>query len=156
MTRSVAAVEPDTSLTELERELARHRVSGMPVVDRAGEVVGVVSRADVVRAVSGAAGDAEAVLAWYRDTAGADPGEGALSRMAGERAAALRVADVMTSEVLSVRPEDPVDVVAALLVARGIHRVLVTEGRRLYGLVTTLDIARAVAEHRLLPADAAA
>jgi CBS domain-containing protein len=48
-----------------------------------------------------------------------------------------------------VSGERPVREVAQMMVARRVHRLLVTEGRRLLGLVTTLDLVRAIAEGRL-------
>jgi CBS domain-containing protein len=48
-----------------------------------------------------------------------------------------------------VSGERPVREVAQMMVTRRVHRLLVTEGRRLLGLVTTLDLVRAIAEERL-------
>ena len=151
MTTATATVEPRVLLSELERTLAKLGVSGMPVVDAAGSVVGVVSRADVVRAVSGAEADAEAVLAYYRDVAGAEPARSEISRMIGERADTLCVGDVMATKLLTVGPDQPLRDVARVLTERRVHRVLVTEKQRLLGLISSLDIARAVADGRLVP-----
>ena len=49
MTRDVAVVHPETSLLEAVRLMARRRISGMPVVDDAGAIVGVFSEGDLVR-----------------------------------------------------------------------------------------------------------
>lgn len=150
MTTAVKTVESRVLLPKLEQTLSQLGVSGMPVTDAAGNLVGVVSRADVVRALVGAQAGAEAVSAYYRDMAGAEPAPSELSRMVGERAASLRVEDVMATDLLSVRADLPLPEVASLLVERRVHRVLVTEGRRLLGLVSSLDIARAVADGRLM------
>jgi CBS domain-containing protein len=150
MTAGVATVAPRVPLAELERSLSELRISGMPVVDPAGEVLGVVSRADIVRALSGAESQAEAVLAYYRDVAGAEPAPSELARMMGERAIALHVEDVMATDLLAVRPDQSLREVASLLAERRLHRVLVMEGRRLLGLVSSLDIVRAVADGRLV------
>ena len=85
----------------------------------------------------------------YREVAGAAPDSGAVARMAGERAAAMRVRDIMTTDLIAVPVDRPVREIARDLVARDMHRVLVTEGRRLLGLVTTVDLVRAIAEGRL-------
>ncbi len=149
MTAAVGSVGPRLPLSELERALAQLRVSGLPVVDEQGELVGVVSRFDVIRAVSGAEAEAESMLAYYREVAGAEPPAGEASRMAGERAAALRVEDVMVKDLLTVRPDQPAREVAGVLARHRVHRVLVVDGRRLLGLISALDIARAVAEGML-------
>lgn len=150
MTTAVTTIKSGVPLSELERTLSELRVSGMPVIDASGNLVGVVSRTDIVRALSGAQSDAEAVLAYYRDVAGAEPAPSELSRMIGERAASLRVEDVMATNLLAVRPDLPLPEVARLLVERRVHRVLVTEGQRLLGLVSSFDIARAVGDGRLV------
>lgn len=150
MTTAVTTVDSGLPLAELERTLSELGISGAPVVDAAGNLVGVVSRLDIVRAVSGAQADAEAMLAYYRDVAGAEPSPSELSRMTGERAASLRVGDVMATDLLGVRPDLPLSDVAKLLVERRVHRVLVTDGARLVGLVSSLDIARAVGDGLLV------
>ena len=53
MTRDVVTVTPDTSVRDLARTLLEHRISGVPVVDGEGHVLGMVSEADLVERVSG-------------------------------------------------------------------------------------------------------
>ncbi len=55
----------------------------------------------------------------------------------------------MTRELIAVASDQPVREVAQTMVSRGVHRVLVTAGRRLLGIVTTLDLVRAIADGRL-------
>ena len=61
------------------------------------------------------------------------------------------VAEAMSRGVRSLRPEASVQAAAALMINAGIHRVLVMEGDRLCGIASTMDVTRAVAEHRLEP-----
>jgi CBS domain-containing protein len=150
MTASVSTVAPGTPLRDLEATLTRLRISGVPVTDPSGDLIGVVSRADVVRGLTGAGSEAQAILAYYRDVAGAEPAPGAASQLTGERMDSLRVEDVMATDLLTVAADRPVAEVAKLLVERQVHRVLVTDGRRLLGLVSSLDVVRAVADGRLV------
>jgi CBS domain-containing protein len=69
--------------------------------------------------------------------------------MAGEHFASTAVRDIMTTEVIAVGADHPLRDIARTLADRRLHRVLVTEGRRLVGLVTTLDFVRAIADGRL-------
>ena len=64
------------------------------------------------------------------------------------RAADLRVRDIMTTSLIVVPPDQSVRDIARGLLAGGVHRVLVTEGRRLLGLVTTLDLVRVISDSR--------
>jgi CBS domain-containing protein len=65
----------------------------------------------------------------------------------------LTVSDLMIEDIISVAPESPVSLVAGLMVRRHIHRVLVVDGDKLKGVLTTMDLARlfvdgrAVAQH---------
>lgn len=151
MQSAVSTVEPGLSLAQLDEILVREGVSGMPVLEK-GEVVGVVSRADVVRAFDQASGAAAATLAYYHDVAGAALDPGTVARMSAGNVAAKAVRDVMTSQIVSVSPDDPLREVARILVDRRMHRILVIEGRRLAGIVTTVDLVRTIADGRLVPA----
>lgn len=148
MRTKVATVTSRTAIPELEEILLRTDVSGLPVVD-AGDLCGVVSRTDLVRALAGAEGSAEATLAYYHEIAGAtsEPASGA--RMASERIATMTVRDIMATELITAAADEPVREVAQTMITRGIHRVLVTEGRRLLGIVTTVDLVIAIADGRL-------
>jgi CBS domain-containing protein len=118
------------------------------VVDDA-ELCGVVSRTDLIRTLADAEGTADATLAYYQEVGGAAPSLASAARMASEQVAAKVVRDIMTAEILGVSGERPVREVAQMMVTRRVHRLLVTEERRLLGLVTTLDLVRAIAEERL-------
>lgn len=59
------------------------------------------------------------------------------------------VREIMTAEVRSIRPDAAVEAAAEEMQRRGIHRLLVVDEGKLVGIVSTTDIARAVAEHRI-------
>jgi CBS domain-containing protein len=151
METDVLAVAPTLSLIDLADFLIRERVSGVPVV-AAGELVGHVSRSDLVRA-----GSLERSLAGLAAEAVDPPefapaSEPALVASLASLAPALKartVRDIMVTEVLTVTPETPLTEVARLLLARHLHRVLVTEGRRVRGVISALDLVRLIADERL-------
>lgn len=148
MQTQLVTVSPSLPLVEFEVLLEREGISGMPVVDGA-KLCGVVSRTDLVRAFANAEGSAEATLAYYREVAGAVPGPTSAVRMASEQVATSAVRDIMTNEIVAVSADRPIREVAQMMVARGVHRLLVTEEHRLLGLLTTLDLVRAIADGRL-------
>lgn len=148
MQTQVVTVSPSLPLAEFELLLEREEVSGMPVVDGA-ELCGVVSRTDLIRTLADAEGSAEATLAYYREVGGAAPSPASAGRMASDQVATKVVRDIMTTEILAVSGDRPVREVAQMMVNRGVHRLLVTEGRRLLGLVTTLDLVHAIADGKL-------
>lgn len=148
MQAHVVTVNPGLPLADFEQLLEREGVSGLPVVDNAG-LCGVVSRTDLIRTLADAEGSAEATLAYYQEVGGAAPSPTSAGRMASDQIATKVVRDIMTTELVAVSGDRPVREVAQMMVNRGVHRLLVTEGRRLLGLVTTLDLVRAIADGKL-------
>ena len=134
MSRDVVTVTPGTTLKEVARVLTRHGISGVPVVDAAGTVVGVVSEADVLVKERGPQGRPAARFAWFGE--GRDPATEA-------KVAARTAAEAMTSPALTIGPERPASTAARLMVERGINRLPVVQDGRLLGIVTRADLVRA-------------
>lgn len=167
MERDVFTVPQTLPVSELSAELLEHGITGAPVVDEAGIVVGVVSQSDIVRAVSGlavgAAGpgyDPDAskhafqvekdeeggVSAFYHRTDGdAQGGALAVSLLPAEALAMKTVEDIMMPARFSVRPSTTLAGLARYLVTARLHRALVMDAGKLLGIVTTFDILRAIA-----------
>jgi CBS domain-containing protein len=139
MTTPVASVPPDRSLRTVAKELAERHISGMPVVDGDGEVVGVISAADLVSREAGAA-PRRTLL-------------GRFSRRGEPDATARRrtelVSEAMTTPAITMAPDRSVASAARTMLARGIHRIPVVEQGKLVGIVTGTDLVRAFAR----PAD---
>jgi CBS domain-containing protein len=155
MRRELVTVTPGLGLSELEERLLRARISGAPVVE-GDRVVGVVSRSDVVRQLELERSRFEAASSFYLEPFDVEA-EGASDRRRVPEAVAARleslcVADVMIRDVIHVAPSAPLAEAARLMVERRVHRVLVLEQDRLQGLLTALDLARLVAEGRLVDA----
>jgi len=150
MQKRVLSVSPDMPIPELVDFLITHRVSGVPVIEK-GNVVGIVSRSDLVRAVSLERSLAGIVAQGFEQEEFA-PGES--SPPLGLRSSAVQalqdrsVRSIMVTDPTSVGPDTPVVAVARLLVEKHIHRVLVVDGGKLLGLISSLDVVRLVAEPR--------
>jgi CBS domain-containing protein len=174
MTREVIAVSPDTSIREAMDIFTEHHVSGAPVV--AGDrLVGVISAADLLAFASSlpaaaverfpelddaewdgpvewADGPSGAFFADAWGVDGAPTGDYALQAGAtpNDVLDEHTVADAMTrTPLITMPPETAVPEAAELMRRARVHRVLVMEGDRLVGIVTALDIVRAVADGRL-------
>jgi len=177
MTTDVVTLDPGTSIREAMELLGRHHVSGAPVV--AGEtLVGVVSATDLMTFASSLSGvptmrdtaDAsdfeEATLvtiddeldagnAFFTDLwddAGADVVEREATINSPEWNALEEhdVSEAMTRVPLRTLPPDAdARRAAAMMASERIHRVLVTDGDRLVGIVSSLDVVGAIADHRL-------
>ena len=172
MSAPVVTVSPDITVRQLARLLADEEISGAPVVDGNGTLLGVVSATDVVRL---AAEDAEVHIASsslpsdraaFPDPSGdkepePDPygfflpedspfsGERLLDQFAESELDAALVSEIMTPVAFSVGPDDSLKELAEFLVRGRIHRAVVVEGDRLRGIVSSADVLRAVADGRL-------
>jgi CBS-domain-containing membrane protein len=136
MTRDVVAVRPETSLKEVAGVLAMRKISGLPVVAADGEVVGVVSEADVLFKERGPS-RRKGVLAWLLDPFGR---EGQL------KLEARTAAEAMTRPAKTIAPWRPLAAAAAAMLEQRVNRLpVVDSNRRLVGIVTRADLVRAFA-----------
>jgi CBS domain-containing protein len=143
MTVRVLSVSPQTPVREVVRLMLENRISGVPVVDAAGHVIGVVSESDFVRRPEiDTAGPGSP---WLRLFTSAEDQARDFIRTHGRIAA-----DVMSSPAITAPPDAPLGRVAHLMNANGIKRVPVAEDGRLVGIVTRADLLRAVFEHPAL------
>lgn len=160
MATEVVTVAPDTSVRELTRLLADEAISGVPVVDSSGDVMGVVSSTDVVR-FAATTSDVSWLDAYPEETYESDvQSRGAyflpedwpdfVRRVPATEVpnafSDFTVSELMTPVSFSIEPHASVKDVADFLVRGRIHRALVIDGGRLVGIVTAMDVLRAVAE----------
>jgi CBS domain-containing protein len=154
MRRDVVRLDPTISIEEAAATLADAHIGGAPVVDRSGRLIGILSAADIAKPDGLQEGDRPRRAGSY-ELAQASPDddgsydEDVVFTMEDYSPEALRagvVADFMTSEVICVRPNAALREIAALMVREHIHRVPVIEGDEIVGIISSLDIARCVAE----------
>jgi CBS domain-containing protein len=148
----VHVVSPEMSLPELERELIEKRVTGFPVVEN-GQLVGVVSRSDVVRQLLAERRLAETTSDFYWDHTGfhEEPAESIqqVANRVGQRIEQLRVKDLMSRQLVALDVDDSVELAAQKFVDHGIHRAPVLEGGRLVGILGTLGLVRLIFDKRI-------
>ena len=135
MTAPAITVGPDATFAEISDLLLTRHVSGLPVVDGGGHLLGVVSESDLIS--KEAYGPRRARWAWLllAYLRGRDP---RWVRKAGGR----RAADVMTAAPVTVAPDDDVDVAARRLLETGCNRLPVVEGGRVVGVVARQDLLK--------------
>ena len=145
MTRDVITVRRETSVTNAIRLMLDNNVSGLPVLDN-GKVIGILTEGDLLRRSE--TGTEKHRPRWLEILMG--PG-----RMAGEyvRTHGRRVEEIMTTDLVSVAGDTPLDEVVGLMERRRIKRVPVIEGDLLVGVISRADLLRhipaAPAESRL-------
>jgi CBS domain-containing protein len=143
MSREPVVVPDDLTVAEAIELFAGHEISGAPVRDRDGKLVGVVSLADIARA-GAEGGDLDldrsnplfAVREWGEHF---EPGEFARLHVTDE---SRTVGDVMTPAVYTVPEEMPVSGVARTMLDAHLHRVVVVRGDEPVGVISSLDLLR--------------
>lgn len=127
MTTPVTTVTPSTSLQDFARLCAEDRISGAPVLRNDGTLLGIISKTDLVTRL-------------LTD----DPRFGTRAEVGFSSGAepVRQVADIMQTDIVTVDPNLPAHEVAARMADAQVHRVLVLEGGRLAGIITSLDLLR--------------
>jgi CBS domain-containing protein len=142
MTRAPITVRPDASLEEVANTMLKARVSGLPVADEQGVVVGMITEGDLLRRAE--LGTAPRPAGWL--SCFLAPGRVAQDYV---RTHGQKVREVMTSELIFVSPETPLQEVVALMESRHVKRLPVLQQGRLTGMISRADLLRALS--RLLP-----
>ena len=138
MTRRVVTIDVDAPIAQAARLMTEHRISGLPVLDAAGRLAGIVTEGDFLRRT-----ETETEVRrprWIQFLL--SPG-----RLADEfvRTHARRVGEVMTPDVATVTESTPADEIVRLMERRRVKRVPVLRDGRLVGIVSRADLVRALA-----------
>ena len=147
MRRMVMAVRPSLTVRELATFLIDHEISGAPVEDASGNLVGVVTVTDIANSLSmggkrlsDRSADSYWAHGWEDSLSLEDIGD--LHVEDGE----LEVGDIMSSTVLTASATDSVAKLAKLMLEAHLHRVLITDGGTVVGIVTSSDLLRLLAD----------
>lgn len=138
MVRDVVTVHPDTDVTEAVKLMSEHDVSALAVVDAAGNLVGVISEADLIHRVE--IGTEKRRPWWLEAVTGASTLAEEFAKSHGKK-----VDEVMTDGVISVTEETPLSEIAALFERKRIKRVPVVKNGKLVGIVSRSNLIQALA-----------
>jgi len=138
MSKPVISVEPETPVPEAAALLARHRISGVPVLE-GGRLVGVVNEWDLMHRQEIGTEQVPAIGPWWRRLFRADkaPAQYVKSH-------ATRVRDIMTREVASVVDSVTLSHIAVLFDARHIRRLPVLTDGKVVGIITRANLVNAL------------
>ena len=129
MTTQVIWVEQDTPYAAIAAALREYRVSAFPVLDQAGQVIGVVSESDLLAKLALGGGEDQTAIT------------GILHQHQMEKARAVTAADLMTSPAATVAPDETLEQAARLMYQRKVKRLPVVDAdNRLAGIVSRADV----------------
>jgi len=140
MSKEVICVAEDMELRELTRMFLDRGITGAPVLNRGGDLVGVISQHDLLF-YSLTRGDELVLDSDFYQSVRVD-GRRLPQGFQVEDANSGRVSDVMTPVVHSVSARTPVDRVAQLMTRKHIHRVIVTQGKKVAGIISAVDLLK--------------
>ncbi len=151
MTRDVVTLSPDMTLEAAAERLVQRAISGAPVVDERGRLVGILSESDILRRLKEIAEESLG----KRYLASRIHSLDLLAFLGERRREAVeavyhelrisRVGDVMTKHVESVKPTDSLESVAAAMIEHDVNRLPVVDAGRVVGIITRADLARVLA-----------
>ena len=132
MTSQVHTVGPKDSLWKVIRLICQHRVSGIPVLDGKGHLVGLISERDILHAMN--------------------PGPAGVTGKPSRKSAAgklrdineLLARDIMVEKVITATPETEALRLASVMALRKIRRIPIVVGKKLVGIVSHGDVYRAI------------
>lgn len=144
MTRNVIACQPHTSVREVARLMYLNGLSGLPVIDEADQLVGIITEADLVKKydrlqVPKMLGFLGSLI--YLD----NPINGDEIQKQLREILAKKVSDLMSDKPTTIIPEAPLDDLAGLFLQKRANPVPVVDGGQLVGIVSRSDIVKLMA-----------
>nr|WP_282706833.1 CBS domain-containing protein [Natroniella acetigena] len=137
MTEDLIVVSPQMTIKEASKLFIEEGISGAPVIED-DELIGIVSGGDLIVKKQKVKFpnyvyflDSVFYLDSFKEF-----------EDGFKKVVKMKIEDVMTTDVITVEPDDSIEIVADLFVNKGIKRVLVTKGEQLIGIITRTDIIR--------------
>jgi len=139
MTQHVITIGADAPIAEAVDAMLRHHVSGLPVVDANGDLIGIISEGDFIRRAE--IGTEKKRGRWLSFLVGAD-------RVAADfvHAHGRKVGDIMTTDPLTISEDTPLDELVGIMESNKVKRLPVMRGNRMVGIVTRSDFLPTLAD----------
>jgi CBS domain-containing protein len=138
MTRPVISVTPETTIVDAANTMLQKHVSGLPVVDAAGKLVGIISEGDFIRRSE--IGTQRKRGRFLKFILG--PGQEAIDFV---REHGRKIAEIMTPEPVTIGEDTPLEEIVQLMEKNNVKRLPVTRGNKIVGIVSRSNLLQAVA-----------
>lgn len=131
MSKEALVIQDSIPVHRMAQLFAKHEITGAPVINEHGKLVGVVSMSDLWRKRGGSDGKHDYYL---------NPSWGSVDLPDGHEE--TKVSDIMTNLIICADEDDDIERAADLMVIHGIHRVVVTKDEKVVGVITSTDLVR--------------
>ncbi len=140
MTRKVVALSPEQTVTEAAKILTENHISGAPVLDDQGALIGIVSDSDLIIQ------DVKLHFPHYIQLLDSYIYLGSLAKFEStlRKAVAAKIKDIMTTEVTATTPDASIEDVATAMVRQDVGLIPVLEDGRVVGIISKGDIVRSL------------
>jgi CBS domain-containing protein len=139
MTRKVVSVRPDTSVVDAANTMLQQHISGLPVVNEGGKLIGIISEGDFIRRAEIGTGRKRG--RWLKILVG--PGRAATDFVHEQ---GRKVGEIMTPDPLTVTEDATLEEIVKVMEKHRIKRLPVLRGDQLVGIVTRANLLQAVAD----------
>ena len=140
MTKEVITVNADDTIEKVAQLMLNHHVSGMPVVDGEGKLVGIISEGDLL--IQDKEIKAPAMTVFLGGIIYLENPRRFNKEL--KRIIALKVSELMSQKVYSVGPEDPIEKVIKIMSEKEVNRVpVLDDNKRVLGIISRQDIIKA-------------
>jgi len=152
MTREVKILHPDQTISDAVLELAKHGISGAPLMDTNGQLVGIITENDILTALKNTGKHLEMVYpslsmvsVSFIETMEEKETIEAFTEIANKK-----VSDIMTKGVTTVQSGSKLSLVVNLIILKRVNRVPVMDGGKVIGIVSRTDIIQGLAKSNVL------
>ena len=152
MTREVKVIHPDQTISEAVTELAKNGISGAPVIDDSGQLLGIITENDVLNALKNTGKKLEMVypsLSMVSVTF-IETMEEKETIEAFKEIANTKVSKIMTKSVTTVQSGSKLALIVNLIILKGVNRIPVMDGGKVIGIVSRTDIIQGLAKSNIL------
>ena len=140
MTGDLITVKPETTIEDLARTLTEHNISGAPVVNDAGDLIGIVTENDLISQNKRL--HIPTVMRLFDAFIMLE----SPSKIEKEikKMAAITVDDICTKKVITVTEDTPVQDIATIMSEKKVHLIPVVEGKKILGIVGKMDLVKGI------------
>jgi len=142
MQTTVITIQSDTGIKEITKVLSQNNISGVPVVDASGDLIGIVSEGDLLHKetnprIPNAVGVLGSLIYYH----GVKQFESDFRKLT-----ALQASQIMTKEIITINKDAEIEDAASLMVNKNIKRLPVVEDGKMIGIISRIDIIKTLLE----------